>query len=326
MNVVSLVFLSLLAQVGSQTADPEAKTKAQVLLKDGAQSYRQGAFADALEKFNQAYAVFPSPKLLYNIGQANRELGRSVEAVEAFDKFLSLSTDASPELMSDARRSLNELTPTLGKLRIDCAITGAEIMVDSKKVGQTPLNDYIWVSAGSHQVTATHPSSIPVVQSVEVAAGTVQTLSIRPRSLTKVAAVSQMPNSPSSQALDFRAAPAPSQAGEDNGWWLGRKWTWVAAGSTVVFVGVAAIAGSSMQSKYDDLKKTCGTAAGANWTGCSSSDVSSLNTRKNLANVAWGLSAAAAVATGVLFFVEGHGITVGPMAGEKIGLLANVRY
>jgi hypothetical protein len=32
------------------------------------------------------------------------------------------------------------------------------------------------------------------------------------------------------------------------------------------------------------------------------------------------------VATGVLFFVEGHGITVGPMAGEKTGLLANVRY
>jgi tetratricopeptide (TPR) repeat protein len=109
MNVVSLVFLLLLAQVGSQAADPEAKAKAQTLLKDGARSYRQGSFANALEKFNQAYAVFPSPKLLYNIGQANRELGRSVEAVEAFDKFLSLSTDASPELMSDARRSLNEL-------------------------------------------------------------------------------------------------------------------------------------------------------------------------------------------------------------------------
>jgi tetratricopeptide (TPR) repeat protein len=143
MNVVSLVFLLLLAQVGSQAADPEAKAKAQTLLKDGARSYRQGSFANALEKFNQAYAVFPSPKLLYNIGQANRELGRSVEAVEAFDKFLSLSTDASPELMSDARRSLNELTPTLGRLRIDYAITGAEIMVDSRKVGQTPLHDYI---------------------------------------------------------------------------------------------------------------------------------------------------------------------------------------
>jgi outer membrane protein assembly factor BamD (BamD/ComL family) len=68
MNAVSLVLLSLLAQAGAQTTDPESKAKAQVLLKDGAQSYRQGAYADALEKFDQAYAIFPSPKLLINSG------------------------------------------------------------------------------------------------------------------------------------------------------------------------------------------------------------------------------------------------------------------
>jgi hypothetical protein len=81
-----------------------------------------------------------------------------------------------------------------------------------------------------------------------------------------------------------------------------------------------------MQSKFDDLKKSCGKAAAANWTGCSSSDTSSLDTRKNIANVFWGLTAAAAVTTGVLFFVEGHGVTVAPMAGNTTGLLANVRY
>ena len=326
MNAISLVLLSLLAQAGAQTTDPESKAKAQVLLKDGAQSYRQGAFADALEKFDQAYAIFPSPKLLINIGQANRELGRPVEAVDAFEKFLSLSSDASPDLIAEAKRSVNELAPKVGKLLIDCTLSGAEITVDGKKVGQTPLVDLVRVSPGSHQVTATHPSSIPVVQTVDVAAGTVQTLSIRPRSIADAAVVTQVPSSPSSPTLDLQAARPPSQAGDDTGWWLGRKWTWVAAGSTVVFVGIAAIAGSSMQSKFDDLKKTCGTAAGANWTGCSSSDTSSLDIRKNIANVAWGLSAAAAAVTGVLFFVEGHSVTVAPMAGNTTGFLANMRY
>jgi hypothetical protein len=198
--------------------------------------------------------------------------------------------------------------------------------VDGRKVGQTPLADFVRVSPGSHQVTATHPSTIPVVQTVDVAAGTVQTISIRPRSLAEAAAVTQVPNSSPSPALDLQAARSPTQTGQETGWWLGRKWTWVAAGSTVVFTGVAAIAGSSMQSKFNDLKKTCGTAAGAGWTGCSSSDTSSLDTRKNIANVFWGLSAAAAVTTGVLFFVEGHSVTVAPMAGNTTGLLANVRY
>ena len=326
MHAVSLVLLSLLAQVGAQTTDLESKAKAQVLLKEGTQSYRQGTFADALEKFDQAYAAFPSPKLLFNIGQANRELGRSVEAVDAFEKFLSLSEDASPDLKAEAKRSVDELAPKIGKLLIDCTVAGADITVDGKKVGQSPLADLIRVSPGSHQVTATHPATIPVVQTVVVAPGTVQTLSIRLQSLAEVEVVVPVPNAPPSPALDLQATRKPPESAEDNGWWLGRKWTWVAAGSAVVFTSVAVIAGSSMQAKFDDLKKTCGTAAGANWTGCSSSDTSALDTRKNIANVFWGLSAAAVVTTGVLFFVEGHGVTVAPMAGATTGLLAHVRY
>ena len=97
MNAASLVFLALLAQAGPQTANPEAKTRAQALLKEGAQHYQQGSFADALEKFHQAYAVFPSPKLFLNIGQASRGLGRLVDAVDAFEKFQAQATDASPE-------------------------------------------------------------------------------------------------------------------------------------------------------------------------------------------------------------------------------------
>ena len=71
MNPATFVVLSLLSQAGALPTNPESKARAQVLLKDGAQSYRQGAYADALEKFDQANAIFPSPKLLINIGQAN---------------------------------------------------------------------------------------------------------------------------------------------------------------------------------------------------------------------------------------------------------------
>ncbi len=79
-----------------------------------------------------------------------------------------------------------------------------------------------------------------------------------------------------------------------------------------------------MQSKYNDLRTSCGKGAGANWTGCSSDEISSLNTRKHIANAFWGLSAAAAVTTGVLFFVEGHDVILTPMAGDTTGVLANV--
>jgi hypothetical protein len=100
----------------------------------------------------------------------------------------------------------------------------------------------------------------------------------------------------------------------------------VAAGSTVVFAGGATIAGLMMQSKFDELRSSCGNAAGANYTGCKSNDFSALDSRKNTANVFWGLTAAAAVTAGVLFYLEGRPVSVAPMAGEATGLLANLRY
>jgi hypothetical protein len=327
MNIVSLALLSLLAQGGMQPENQEAKARAQVLLKAGAQHYQQGAFADALEEFTQAYAVFPSPKLLFNIGQATRELGRPVDSVDAFEKFLVQSPDAASELVAEAKRSIAELSPKTGKLLIDCPLAGAEITVDGKPVGRTPLVDLIRVSPGSHQVTATHPGATPAIENVIVTAGTVQTLVMRPRSLAEASVMLAAPSTvapPSpGPALDAQRTDAPAA---DEGWLLGRKWTWVAAGATVAFAGGATLAGLMMQSKFDDLNKDCGSAAGANYTGCKPGDFDALDRRKNVANAFWGLTAAATVATGTLFFLEGRRVAVAPMAGETTGLLAKVRY
>jgi hypothetical protein len=335
MNAVALVLLSLLAQAAPQVANPEAKARAQALLKEGAQHYQQGAFADALEKFEQAYAVFPSPKLLFNIGQASRELGRPVDAINAFEKFLAQAPDAAPELLTEARRSVEELAPKIGKLLIDCTLAGAEITVDGRQVGWAPLVDMIRLAPGNHQVTAIHPSATPAIQNVIVNAGSVETVVMRPQPISVAAPVSPAPapapastSAPATApppAVDLQTAWPPAQAAADNGWWLGRKWTWVAAGSTVVFAGGATIAGLMMQSKFDDLRNSCGRLS-TSTTGCSPSDVDAVTLRKNMANVFWGLTAVAAVATGALFYFEGRPVSVAPLAGEVNGMVAEVRY
>ena len=81
-----------------------------------------------------------------------------------------------------------------------------------------------------------------------------------------------------------------------------------------------------MQSKFDDLNKSCGSASSSPTPSCTDDQISSLDTRKNIANVLWGLSAAAAVTTGVLFFVEGRPVAVAPMAGETTGFVASMRF
>ena len=323
MCATSLVLLTVLAQASPLTADPQAKAQAQELLSQGSKLYHQGDLAGALEKFEAAYVAFPSPKLMFNIGQAKRDLGRPVEAIEAFQRFLAEATNASPETMAETRNSVAELRGRLGRIRIDCETAGAQIAVDGKSVGLAPLPDLIWATPSRHQVTAKHVSAAPAIEDVEVAVGSVSTVNLRLLPLAASVAAAPAPAPTSAPNLGLQAAPRPSAVSE--GWWLGRKWTWVAAGSTVLLAVGAISAGVLMQDKFDSLRSSCG-AGNSLRPGCPQSDIDSVSSRQTIANVFWVLTAATAVTTGVLFYFECRPVTVAPVAGGMTGFVAAVRY
>jgi len=317
----SVVVLAMLAQGAPQPASAEAKARAQVLLKSGAQSYEAGDLVSALEKFKQAYAEFASPKLLFNIGQTSRELGRDVEAIEAFQHFLAEAGDAPEELKAEAWKSSGELQARLGRVHVECETKGADIGVDGKPIGQAPIKDLVWILPGRHRVTASQSNGKALVQNVEVAGGDVLNVVLRadPQTEPDIAA------GPKETQLDLRRSSFGPASGPDQGWWMGRRWTWVAGGSAIVLAGTAALVGLTIQSRFDDLNYTCGSQS-SNAGGCKESDIQALRTRATTANVLWGLAGTAAVTAGILFFVEGQPITVSPMAGMSTGLLASVRY
>jgi hypothetical protein len=320
MFATSLVLLAIVAQTSPLTADPQAKAQAQELLGQGTKLYAQGDVAGALEKFNAAYAAYASPKLMFNIGQCYRDLSRPVEALEAFEKFLASAADASPEMAADARKAVAQLQKKLGRIQIDCETAGAEVSVDGKNVGMAPLPDPIWATPGHHQVTAKHASAAPAIEDVDVTAGSVSTVTVR---LAPVAVPVAAPAPKAAPDFDLQATSRPS--GTSEGWWLGRKWTWVAAGSTVLLAAGAITAGTLMDSKFDSLRSSCGAGNPAR-PGCTQSQIDSVNSRETMANVFWGLAAAAAVTTGVLFYFEGQPVTMAPMAGGATGFSAHVRY
>jgi hypothetical protein len=320
MYATSLILVVLLAQASPSIGVPQVKAQAKAQLGQGTKLYEQGDIAGALEKFEAAYASFPSPKLLFNIGQANRDLHRHLEALEAFERFLADSPDASPEMIADARKSVNELQKKLGQIQIDCMTSGSEVSVDGKSVGRTPLPGLIWATPGHHQVAAKHESVAPAVEEVDVKAGAVRNVTLRlvaPMVAAPVLALA------AASALNLRASPAP--VGDNEGWWLGRKWTWVAGGSTVLLAAGAITAGLAMQSKFNSLNSSCGRASPTQLQ-CSQSDVDSVSSLKTTANVLWVLTAAAGVTTGALFYFEGRPVTVAPIAGQATGALASMGF
>jgi hypothetical protein len=331
--IASLILITTLAQAAAPAGNAEAKSRAKALLGEGTRFYDQGEFAPALEKFTQAYAEYASPKLLYNIAQTKRALGRLAEAMDAFERFLLEPPDDTTEMIGDAHTSMAELQAKVGRLHIECAKPRVEVSVDGKVVGLTPLPDLLWAEPGKHQITARHADTIPVVEDVEVVVGRIRNVVLLVQALDS-AAVSTTPATRTAQSrLGLEKNQAPSSDGEvstsgegTSGWWLGRKWTWVAAGSTVALVAAATVMSVSMQSKFDSLNNSCGSGSGnADW-GCTESDVSSVTSRKNTANVLWALSGAAAVTTGILFFVEGRRVDLAPTVAGAPGLTARMSY
>ncbi len=318
-----LVLFSLLAQLAAPSADPRAKARAQGLLTEGSARYEKGDYAGALENFNAAYAAYPSPKLLFNIGQADRDLSRPVEALDAFEKFLAADTDAAPGTTADARKSVAELQGKLGQIRIDCEKAGVEVSVDGKSVGLTPLPEPIWATPGHHQLTARQASAAVAIETVDVTAGSVQAVLLLLHPLAVPMAAKPMRPLKAAQNFDLETTPLSSET--TAGWWLGRKWTWVAAGGAALVGAGAITAGLTMQSKFDSLDKSCGSAT-VNRPGCSESDIAAVRSREITANILWGVAGAAAVTAGVLFYVEGRPVSVSPLAGGPTGFIAAVRY
>jgi hypothetical protein len=335
MTTTSIVLLALLAQA-APAAPAQDKAKAKALLGEGTSLYDKGDYTGALEKFHAAYAAYASAKIWFNIGQANRDLGRPVDALEAFEKFLTGVPDAAPEDKADAQASVAEIQSRLGQLKIVCETPGSEISVDGKAVGPAPLAKPVWVAPGTHQVLAMKQGAAPVVESAEVSAGGTTTVVLRgaqpPAPAPPPAApalvepeMPAVPAAPVAPPVEVVAAPAPARTVSSEARQGGHTWTWVMGSSTVLLTGAAAAVGFSVKSRFEELRDSCGLGSTAK-LGCSEEDISSLRTRRNIANVLWGVAGAAAVTTIVLLFVEGRPVAVAPVVGETTGMVARMEF
>jgi len=147
------------AAAATPLVGPKEKAKAKVLLDQASRLYDKHEYAQALEKFTAAYDIYPSPNLLYNIGQTYQDLARPVEALETFERFLAVTETDPSRAVQQQRNEVSSLMDAarkkVGRLHIDCPIAGAEIKLDGKRVGIAPLPAPLWVEPGIHQITAT---------------------------------------------------------------------------------------------------------------------------------------------------------------------------
>jgi hypothetical protein len=240
----------VLAMTLAQAAPPplvkeaSAKTRAQVLLREGTALFDRGEPADALQKFEEAYRIFPSPKIWFDVGAAQRTLARPVEARESFQRFLDEAPDAPADSRREAQAAVASLAASLGRLTVDCALAGVDVSMDGKPLGVTPLPRAIWATPGRHQLAGRHEGMIPDLRELTVTAGTEQTVSLALRPLAGPPSVTSVPILVPPPVVVTAApallAPPPPATSTAERPLTGRWWFWTAAGAVVV-AGVVGI-------------------------------------------------------------------------------------
>jgi tetratricopeptide (TPR) repeat protein len=145
-----------------------SKADAQRLLLQGNDAANDGDYLTALEHYRKAYALYPSPKLLLNIGAMLRSLGRNVEAAGVYESYQK-DAGADPARAPDVARFLGEIDALVGRIRVKVSHPGATVRIDGNPIEAAELASGVRVDPGEHTVVANHPRYPPAVVNIKLA-------------------------------------------------------------------------------------------------------------------------------------------------------------
>jgi hypothetical protein len=269
------------AQLGE--GDAETRTMARDLAQQGAQAFEQKNYTLALDRFTRAHALFPAPSLSVMRARSLRELGRLVEAADAYSETqrTPLSSDA-PEVFRravlEARQEGEHVAARMPRLMIRVR-SGAtpppelEVVLDGKPVPPALLDVERPIDPGTHKLVASARGHEVMVRRIEIAEA--ERLVVD---------------------LPFETAPsghsgesARIESGEGRSSFARSTWGWAAAGTGAAAVTAGVITGLVASNKKSSLDSVCR-------PGCppsSEDDIHAFRTNRTLSYVSFGVGAAA---------------------------------
>lgn len=136
-------------------AQAPAVESAKTLYAKGADHYEAGRLEEALKLFEQAHAQSPSWQTLNGIGLVHQDQGRQVEALNVYHELLaSYAGELGSERLATLRQRIEQLEAQVGVLRVEAPQAGVEVLIDGAVVGTGAFRRSLFVTPGSHRVTA----------------------------------------------------------------------------------------------------------------------------------------------------------------------------
>jgi tetratricopeptide (TPR) repeat protein len=167
---------AMAAPAQAREADP--KQRARALFKKANRLFKRGMYLDALEKYREARALYPSHKIDLNIGATLDSMGRRTEAALYFERFLIQSADAPEAIIKAARERLEQLRKKLCSVKVTSLVGNATLTIDGKAEGKTPLELPVYMEPGRHEIVLDKDGYLPARKELELAAGQHQELDL----------------------------------------------------------------------------------------------------------------------------------------------------
>lgn len=176
------------------TPKPGGRTVAVPLFKEGIRLFDQGYYQQALDKFKKAYFHFPSAKIHTRIALCYKWLGKYVQAISHYEKYLvqtqpkaaAKPPPATVSLRQAVQKTIGELLKKIGQIRLRVtAPKGALVRLNGGIVGKAPLKKLLRLTPGKYHVTISAKDHHPLQRDLTLKAAQIATLKLQLKPIKK---------------------------------------------------------------------------------------------------------------------------------------------
>jgi len=145
--------------------------RAATIVDEAMALHAAGSLNDALERYRDAYALFPTPRGTAQMGLCEETLGDLGSAQLHIDDALKAKKDTwIREKKKDLRAAQKRIKREAGTLSVSGSPDGAEVFIDARSVGTLPLFAPLRLVRGSHKVLAKKAGYTDIEQVVDLPA------------------------------------------------------------------------------------------------------------------------------------------------------------
>lgn len=164
----------------TKAAPEDPRHIAKVCFDEALELANRGAFADAAVKLRRAYAAVPDYAVLFNLAQVYVALGKPVESVATFERYIA---EGGPRIAEPRRAAvaaqIEEQRGRTARLHVVTEPPGAAVFVDGRPVRASELTQGLPLNPGEHVVHSVLESFEPSIVQTDLLGGMESTVELR---------------------------------------------------------------------------------------------------------------------------------------------------